>query len=136
MKTNDVNLGLNMPSSRNPITNPVTLQRLEGLGLFIGGFYLWITLGSSWWMFLVLLLLPDISMLGYLVNPRVGAALYNLVHSYFLWLLLLALGYLLHQPVLVLVSVLCLSHNGLDRMLGYGLKYPSSFKHTHLGNLE
>lgn len=117
------------------LTNPVTLQRLEGLVLFLGGIYAWIVLGGVWWLFLLLLLTPDISMVGYMVNARVGAAIYNLVHSYPFPALSLVLGLWLSIPVLTFAGILVLAHIGWDRMLGYGLKLPSSFQDTHLGRI-
>jgi Domain of unknown function (DUF4260) len=119
----------------NVLTNPVTLQRLEGLVLFSGGIYAWLALGGTWWLFLLLLLTPDVSMLGYLVNARLGAAIYNLIHSYPLPAIALAIGLWLNIPGLAFAGVLVLAHIGWDRMLGYGLKLPSGFKDTHLGNL-
>jgi Domain of unknown function (DUF4260) len=119
----------------NVLTNPVTLQRLEGLVLCSGGIYAWFALGGTWWLFLLLLLTPDVSMLGYLVNVRVGAALYNLIHSYPLPALILAVGLWLNLPVLTFAGVLVLAHIGWDRILGYGLKLPSGFKDTHLGRI-
>jgi Domain of unknown function (DUF4260) len=119
----------------NVMTNPVTLQRLEGLILSSGGIYAWLALGGTWWLFLLLLLTPDVSVLGYLVNARLGATIYNLIHSYPLPALILAVGLWLNIPVLTFAGVLVLAHIGWDRMLGYGLKLPSGFKDTHLGNL-
>jgi Domain of unknown function (DUF4260) len=126
---------MNTTSSTNPLTNPNLLQMLEGLVLFLAGLYTWIALGGAWWLFLLLLLTPDVSVLGYLVNPRVGAALYNLVHSYPLPALSLAFGLWLNIPVLTFTGVLVLAHIGIDRMLGYGLKLGSSFQDTHLGKI-
>jgi hypothetical protein len=122
-------------TSKNILTNPIVLQRLEGLVLFAGGIYAWSALEGIWWLFLVLLLTPDISMLGYLVNPELGAAVYNLVHSYPLAALCLAAGLWLTVPTLTFVGVIVLAHIGWDRMLGYGLKLESGFKDTHLGKL-
>ncbi len=124
-----------MKALLHALSNPVLLQRLEGLVLFVAGIYAWFTLGGAWWLFLLLLLTPDISMLGYLLNARVGAALYNLVHNYLLPALSLALGLWLHNPVLTFAGILVLAHIGLDRTLGYGLKVPSSFRDTHLGKI-
>lgn len=117
------------------LTNVNILQRLEGLTLFIAGVYAWIALGGAWWLFVLLLLTPDISMLGYLLNPKVGAALYNLVHSYILPAANLALGLWLNIPVLTFAGILVLAHIGLDRTLGYGLKLGSRFQDTHLGTI-
>jgi hypothetical protein len=117
------------------LTNVRLLQQLEGLVLFLGGVYAWIALGGTWWVFLLLLLTPDISMLGYLLNARVGAAIYNLVHSYLLPTASLTLGLWLNIPLLTFAGLLVLAHIGWDRMLGYGLKLPSSFQDTHLGRI-
>lgn len=121
--------------SNGLLTNPILLQRLEGLALFGGGLYAWFVLGGAWWLFALLLLTPDISMLGYLSNARTGAALYNLIHSYPLAALSLALGLWLAIPALSFAGVLVLAHIGWDRMLGYGLKLASSFQETHLGRI-
>jgi hypothetical protein len=78
---------------------------------------------------------PDISVLGYLRNARVGAAVYNLVHNYLLPALSLALGIGFNLPGLTFAGILVLAHIGLDRTLGYGLKLSSSFQDTHLGRI-
>jgi Domain of unknown function (DUF4260) len=139
MKTNSVSFRkeqtMKSIAMNDLLTNPVTLQRLEGLVLFTGSIYAWFALGGSWWLFLLLLLTPDISMLGYLVNARVGARLYNVIHSYPLPAASLALGLWLNIPMLTFAGVLVLAHIGWDRMLGYGLKLGSSFQDTHLGRI-
>jgi Domain of unknown function (DUF4260) len=125
-------------TSTSLLTNPILLQRLEGLVLFLASIYAiyaWIVLGGAWWLFLLLLLTPDISMLGYLVNARVGARIYNVVHSYPLPAASLALGLWLNIPMLTFAGVLVLAHIGWDRTLGYGLKLGSSFQDTHLGKI-
>ena len=88
--------------------------------------------GSSWLLFAGLLFSPDMFMLGYLVNPQLGAQLYNVGHSYLIPALLLALSVLLVAPLLTAVGFIWTAHIGLDRALGYGLKRASGFKHTHL----
>jgi hypothetical protein len=115
----------------NWLVDPIKLQRLEGLVVFLGGVWAWFVLGGSWWL-LPLLLLPDIAMLGYLAGPRVGAAMYNLVHSYPLAGGLVAIGIALPSSLGLLAGVLLLIHIGGDRAMGYGLKLPSGFKDTHL----
>lgn len=107
--------------------------RAEGLAALVGSVVLYAQLGYRWWMFAALLLVPDLSMLGYLVNPKVGATSYNIVHSY-----LLPLGLMVFAMVtgrFYTVSLLCIwmAHIGMDRVLGFGLKYPAGFKFTHLG---
>jgi len=86
-------------------------------------------------MYFGLLLIPDLSMLGYLFNPRVGAVSYNVVHSYFLPLALAAIAVLLNRTDDIRYLLIWTAHIGLDRFLGYGLKYPTAFGDTHLGML-
>ncbi len=91
------------------------------------------TLGGSWWLFAVLFLVPDVSMFAYFINNRVGAAAYNFAHSYLTPAALALMGFLLHQHGLYFIATIWFAHIGLDRMLGYGLKYSQSFGATHLG---
>jgi hypothetical protein len=112
-----------------------TLLRSEEVLLFLYGCYLFSLLPYAWWWFLLLLLLPDIGMLGYLVNERVGAATYNIAHHRGLAVLLYLFGIHLSLPMLQLLGIIIFSHAALDRALGYGLKYSSGFKHTHLGDI-
>lgn len=109
--------------------------KLEGLAQFILGIYLFSLTSFAWWWFPLLLLTPDVGMLGYLVNSKLGAATYNLFHHKGIAILILWVGYFLDQHVLTLVGIILFSHSALDRIFGYGLKYEDGFKHTHLGNL-
>ena len=93
-------------------------------------------LGLSFWVWFLLFFSPDISMLGYLINTKTGAASYNLFHHKGVALLLAAVGYYLHNEILTSVGILLFAHASFDRIWGYGLKYPDSFKNTHLGSLE
>lgn len=117
----------------NILTNPVSLQRLEGAAIAIAAITAWFLLGGTWWLLLLLFLLPDLSMVGYLGSPRVGALGYNLLHSYPLAVLLLGSGVWFDVFGLTLAGTLLLAHIGADRALGYGLKLPSGFQDTHLG---
>jgi hypothetical protein len=87
---------------------------------------------ASWILFAVLFLSPDIFMLGYLANTSTGAALYNLVHTILAPSTLIAAAILLSKWQLLPLAMIWTAHIGLDRMLGYGLKYPKHFKDTHL----
>ncbi|MCW5875730.1 MAG: DUF4260 domain-containing protein [Anaerolineales bacterium] len=109
------------------------LLRLEELALFALGLAAYTQTGLGWGWFLLLLFAPDLGALGYLLNPRTGAFTYNLTHHRGLAVLLYLAGHWLGQPVLVLAGVIIFTHAALDRMLGYGLKYPDSFQNTHLG---
>ena len=108
------------------------LLKVEELALFGASIWVFGTLGFAWWWFPVLLFAPDLSMVGYLFGTRVGAAAYNAVHHKVLGLAVFALGSLLPLPWLQLAGVILFSHSSLDRALGFGLKYPDSFQHTHL----
>ena len=109
--------------------------RLEEGGIFLFSLYLFSTLDYPWWLFPLLLFVPDISMLGYLGGTRVGAILYNILHFRALALLLFVVGALVTIPLLSLAGVILFAHASLDRALGYGLKYGDSFSHTHLGTI-
>jgi Domain of unknown function (DUF4260) len=90
---------------------------------------------SSWWLFAVLLLAPDVGMLGYLANPRVGALAYNVFHTYLLPSVLVVVGVVTGSEETSSVGIVWVAHIGMDRTLGYGLKYAENFKHTYLGVL-
>lgn len=115
--------------------NVSRLLRLEGLILFVGAVAAYALLRGSLLLFVVLILAPDLAMLGYLVNVRVGAAVYNLFHIYLLPGLLFALGYALSAPLAMQIALIWLAHIGMDRTVGYGLKYPTEFKDTHMQHI-
>lgn len=117
------------------LTRPMLLLRLEGMALLLAAGSLYASGEGSWWLFLLLLLVPDVSMIGYVRGPRVGAALYNAGHSTILPLALAVTSYLVDQAVLLQLALIWLAHVGLDRMVGYGLKHPSAFQDTHLGRV-
>jgi hypothetical protein len=112
---------------------PHLLLRVEGAAALIAAVTAYAALGGGAWTFAALILLPDLSMLGYLVNPRLGAVLYNLVHATPGALAVIAVGWWLSALPVALVGLIWLAHIGMDRMAGYGLKYPDAFRHTHLG---
>ena len=87
----------------------------------------------AWWLWPFLFLAPDLSMVGYLINSRVGAALYNLAHHKAVAGALVLAGLIFHLPVALFAGLLLWAHSSFDRIMGYGLKYPDSFGHTHLG---
>jgi hypothetical protein len=112
------------------------LLRLEGLGLLVLCVLLYGSSGLSWTAFAILFLAPDLSFLGYLAGPRVGAATYNVAHDTLGPLLLVIFGYLFAAHTYVLaIALIWLAHIGFDRALGYGLKYSAGFRYTHLGRL-
>ena len=115
-----------------------TMLKLEEAAMTAGALYLlsFHTLGMPAWAWAILFFSPDISMLGYAVNARAGAFMYNLFHHKGIALLVAATGLFFNSEMLLFVGLLLLGHASFDRMLGYGLKYNSSFKDTHLGSLE
>jgi len=112
-----------------------TLLQLEGLTLFAGMTPLYGFWGGPWWLYLVLFLAPDLSFLGYLAGPKVGAIVYNAVHSYIAPMALMTAGFGFAPPLLLSVAMIWLAHIGFDRALGYGLKYQTGFGFTHLGRI-
>jgi len=112
---------------------PCAVLRLEGAAAFAASAALYAHAGFSWPLFAGLLLAPDLAMLFYLVNPRIGAAAYNVAHAYALTLPLALFGFLAGRPAVLAVALIWIAHIGLDRALGYGLKYPTRFGDTHLG---
>jgi hypothetical protein len=109
--------------------------RAEGLVYFLLALAAYHVLHGSWLMFLILFLAPDLSFAAYLAGPRIGAIVYNVMHSTIGPLVLVALGYVARQPEFSWIALIWFAHVGFDRMLGYGLKYASGFKDTHLGKL-
>lgn len=108
---------------------------MEGLGVLVLSLVLYAQHGRGWWLFALLLLAPDLSMVGYLRGPRVGAQVYNLFHTYTAPLLLATVGVGLDHSLLIALALTWSAHIGMDRVLGYGLKLPSGFKDTHLGRI-
>jgi hypothetical protein len=114
---------------------PGRLLRLEGLALFVGALIVYFNQGYAWWLLVLLFLAPDLSFSGYIAGPRVGAAVYNVLHSTVGPIALAAVGVLSNTDWCVQLALIWLAHIGLDRLLGYGLKYPTAFKDTHLNRV-
>ena len=86
----------------------------------------------AWWAWILLFLVPDLSMVGYIANNRVGAFIYNLFHHQLIAVIVAGIGLLLQQPYVELAGLILLGHSSLDRAMGYGLKLDKGFKFTHL----
>ena len=112
---------------------PRLLLRVEGALVLLTSTALFATSGSGWLLYAVLFFTPDIFMLGYLRNPRLGAVLYNFGHSYLAPACLYAVSFLTGFTLPGSIALIWIAHIGFDRMVGYGLKYSDGFKHTHLG---
>jgi hypothetical protein len=111
------------------------ILRTEAVAIFVAGVVGYLQLGGEPWWLLVLLLVPDVSMLGYLGSPRLGALTYNLVHNLVIGLGALAIGWFAAIAPLAIAGSVLVAHVGMDRSLGYGLKLPTDFKDTHLGRI-
>ncbi|MBM7586995.1 hypothetical protein JOC86_003547 [Bacillus pakistanensis] len=111
---------------------PKVLLHLEGLVFFITAVYFYSLNGGSWWLFIFLILTPDIGMLGYLFNRKIGAVVYNLFHTFSVSVLFLLIGFLVDSQTLLSLGLIWIAHISIDRFIGYGLKYDASFKDTHI----
>ncbi len=109
--------------------------RLEGLCVLIAASVAYSKVGLGWGTFGLFFLTPDVSFLGYLAGPKVGAIAYNLAHSYIGAVACLVAGSLLSAPTILCAGIIWCAHIGFDRALGYGLKYSSGFGFTHLGRI-
>jgi len=112
-----------------------TLLKTEELAEALFALVVFAHLPYAWWVLPATFLLPDLSMAGYFAGPRVGAICYNLAHHKGLALAVGVAGWWLGQPVLRLAGTVLLFHSAFDRLLGYGLKYATGFRDTHLGHV-
>jgi Domain of unknown function (DUF4260) len=125
-----------VPPERLPLERlPRVAARLEGVFVFGAAVSLYIHLGYGWVPLMVLALAPDLSMLGYLGGNRIGALSYDVAHAYVGPLLLASVGAFEDIDLAVQFALIWGAHIGADRALGYGLKYPTGFKQTHLQRL-
>ena len=111
------------------------ILRAEQIALFVAGVVAYLALGGNWLLGLPLLFAIDLSMVGYLAGPRLGAITYNAGHNLVVALLALGIGFWTSTPWLQLLAAIWVAHIGMDRSLGYGLKLPTDFRDTHLGRI-
>jgi hypothetical protein len=121
--------------SQSRLSMPGILLRLEGLVMFVGILAVYSRVSGDWLAFVLLLLVPDVAMLGYLLNTRTGAVIYNLAHFYALPLALGVIALFGGWMTGVALALIWSAHISMDRTLGYGLKYTPSFKDSHLGRV-
>ena len=113
-----------------------TLLKLEEVGMFLLSIILFNQLDYAWWVFPACLLLPDISMIGYVMNPKTGAWIYNSFHHKLVAIITFSIGLWLNVSVITLAGIILLGHSAMDRMFGIGLKYKDRFTHTHLSRTD
>lgn len=112
------------------------LLQLEELAMFLGCIYLLYMEHVEWWVYLLLVLGPDIGMLGYLVSNKFGATTYNLFHHKGIAIVVYVAGVMGQNEVVQLAGLVLFGHSSMDRVFGYGLKYFEGFKQTHLGKIR
>ena len=117
------------------LTRPAIILRAEEAVILTFTIFVYQHLHYSWLLFVLLFLAPDLSMLGYLINTRIGAATYNFAHTLTFALALLLASYTEHWHQATAFALIWVSHIAFDRLLGYGLKYPTFFKDTHLQHI-
>ncbi|MFG6494782.1 DUF4260 domain-containing protein [Fictibacillus sp. UD] len=109
--------------------------KLEGFAVLILSLYFYQYYQFSWVLFFILIFAPDISMIGYFLDNKIGALIYNIFHTYIISILFIFFGLLLTSETLLAIGIIWSAHIGMDRMIGYGLKYSTSFKDTHLNRI-
>jgi Domain of unknown function (DUF4260) len=114
---------------------PIVLLKLEGLTVAVLALVIYWQQSFGWTLFWSTVLLPDVALLGYLINAKVGATAYNITHAKVLPSVLAVIAILTGNVLFLALALTWFVHIGVDRMLGYGLKYPEGFKVTHLGTL-
>lgn len=113
-----------------------TLLNLEEIAMFLMAIILFnVRISYAWWVFPACLLLPDLSMIGYAAGNKVGAVVYNFFHHKGVALLVYLAGHLLGFEWLAFTGIILFAHSCMDRVFGYGLKYMTGFKDTHLGEI-
>jgi Domain of unknown function (DUF4260) len=125
---------MNMQPHINGVVSgaPNWVLRAEGAMVLAGAAYAYSQMHASWLLFAALFLVPDIAMLGYLMNKRIGAIVYNIGHTYILPVSVFVLGWMFETSYVSAIALIWIGHIGFDRMLGYGLKYATGFKINHL----
>ena len=113
--------------------SPRLLLRIEGLAVAVLTFVFYAQTGASWWIFAALWLVPDLSMVGYLYRPCWGARIYNAAHTYVLPATLIVAALAFGAKAQLPFALIWINHIGIDRLMGYGLKYSNGFGWTHLG---
>ena len=124
-----------LPEAANRSPPVAVLLKLEAFGVVAASLACFAYLGVSWWWFAALILVPDLSAIGYAGGSTLGSWCYDLAHTYVAPALLGVLGYLIHEPVTMAIAAVWFSHISVDRLIGYGLKFAGNPKDTHLSRI-
>jgi len=114
----------------------IKILEFEALVFFVTTICAYYFIGASWWLFFILLLVPDFFMVGYIKNSYIGATIYNTGHTYVLPVVMIGMHFLFDIASFLPISIIWFAHVSMDRMFGFGLKYDTNFKDTHLGIIE
>ena len=109
-----------------------TILRLEAAAVFLFSLYFYQAVHGNWLLFILLLFIPDVSMVGYLKDTKLWSITYNLIHNFTLALVLVGVGLIAQNTLVTSIGIILAAHVGMDRAMGFGLKYPTAFKDTHL----
>jgi hypothetical protein len=120
--------------NNNIMDKVIKLEELAQLAMVVVALY-YQPIEFRWWAWIIIFLLPDISMLGYLINTTAGAISYNFFHHKLVAIAILGIGWSMGVPSLTISGLVLYGHSSWDRALGYGLKYFDSFKHTSLSTI-
>ncbi|HFJ9426826.1 DUF4260 domain-containing protein [Bacillus cereus] len=111
------------------------IVHFEGMVVFLATIYMYSIYEFNWIIFFVFLLAPDLSMLAYGINNHVGAKIYNVCHTYIISILIVLIGVYFKIDTVIMIGLIWTAHIGMDRMFGYGWKYETDFKDTHIQRL-
>lgn len=118
---------------KTQLSMPRLLLHSEGFFVFALALFIYWNLGASWWLFAALLLVPDLAFIAYAAaGNTVGAIVYNAAHTYIAPIILGVIAFNADWQLGMSIATIWLAHIGMDRTVGYGLKYASSFHDTHI----
>lgn len=116
--------------------NYTVILRLESFAILLFLLILYHNFELSWSTFFIFIFAPDISMIAYLRNPKIGAIVYNFVHSYILPFIFIVIAMATNSLFAATLAAVWAIHIAADRTLGFGLKDTKGFKYTHVGKLK
>jgi uncharacterized protein DUF4260 len=124
-----------LPEAADRSPPVAVLLKLEALVVLAASLACFTYLGVSWWWFAALILVPDLSAIGYVGGSKLGSWVYDLAHTYVGPAILAVIGYFIHEPMTMAIATVWFCHIGVDRLIGYGLKFATDPKDTHLSRV-
>lgn len=92
-----------------------------------------VLLFGLWWVWFLVLVVFEISVVVYLVGLWIGVFVYNLMYFYVVLFLLMIFGVGFGVMLLIVVGGLWLVYIGILCVMGFGLKYLSGYCDIYLG---